>query len=53
MNEEDFKRLESKVDSLFTKIDEVNKKLEQAIVIPKYGNSLEPPKKKSKKEIEE
>jgi hypothetical protein len=53
MKEDDFKRLEEKVDTLLVKIEEINQKFEQAIVVAKYGNSFTPPKQKSKKEIDE
>ncbi len=51
MTEENFKRLEEKLDSLLAKIDEINQKFEQAIVVAKHGNTFTPPKRKSKKEI--
>lgn len=53
MTDEDIKRLESKIDLLFIKVEEINQKFEQAIVVAKYGNSFTPPKQKSKKEIDE
>lgn len=53
MQEEDLKRLENKLDTLLTKIDEISKKLDHAIVIPKYGHKLEAPQTKSKTEARE
>ncbi|MBS1586766.1 MAG: hypothetical protein JSS82_14615 [Bacteroidetes bacterium] len=53
MTDEDFKRLESKIDTLSAKVEKINQKFEQAIVVAKYGNSFTPPKQKSKKEIDE
>jgi hypothetical protein len=53
MTDEDLQRLESKIDLLFAKVEEINQKFEQAIVVAKYGNSFTPSKQKSKKEIDE
>ena len=53
MEDEDLRRLETKIDALFSKVDEISQKFEQAIVVAKHGNSFTPPKQKSKKEIDE
>lgn len=53
MTDQDFKRLETKLDTLLVKVEEIERKFEQAIVVAKHGNSFTSPKQKSKKEIDE
>ncbi|MCW3124174.1 MAG: hypothetical protein JWQ38_3666 [Flavipsychrobacter sp.] len=53
MTDEDVKKLESKLDTLLAKVEEIERKFEQAIVVAKHGNSFASPKQKSKTQIDE